>query len=94
MPKTPQQNGIAERCNRTLVDLTRAMISGSNLPQRLWAEKMSTAVYLKNRSLTKPVKGKTPFEVLNGKKPEVEHVRILGCASYAHIPKDQRRNWM
>ncbi len=91
VPKTPQQNSVAERCNRTLVEMTRAMISGSNLPQRLWAETMSTAVYLKNRSPTKPVKGKTPFEVLNGKKPKVEHLRILGCASYAHIPKDQRK---
>ena len=91
VPKTPQQNGVAERLNRTLIEMTRAMLSGSNLPQNLWAETLSTAVYLRNHSPTKAVKGMTPFEALHGKRPDVGQLRVFGCASYAHIAKDERK---
>lgn len=62
VPKGPQQNGVAERCNQTLVEMTRAILSGSGLPQSLWAETLSTAAYLRNHSPTKAVKGMMPFE--------------------------------
>ena len=91
IPKTPQQNGVAERMNRTLVESVRAMLADSKLPKRFWAEALATAMYLRNRSPTTAVKEKTPFEVLTGKKPNVENLRIFGCNAYAHVPKDERK---
>ncbi len=88
VPKTPEQNGVAERQNRTLIEMTRSTLAGSNLPQHLWAETLSTATYLRNRSPTKVVIGRTPYE---GEKPDVSHLRVFGCVSYAHVPKDERK---
>lgn len=91
VPKCPQQNGVSERLNRTLVEMTRSMLAGSSLPQNFWAETLSTAVYLRNRSPTKAVKGMTPFEAFHGRKPDVGHLRAFGCVCYAHIAKDERK---
>ena len=91
VPKTPQQNGVAERQNRTLVEMMRAMLAESDLPQYIWAEALSTAVYLRNRSPTRAVKDKTPFEALFGRKPNVEHIGVFGCVGYSLVPKDERR---
>ena len=91
VPKSPQQNGVAERLNRTLVEMTRSMLAGSGLPQKFWAETLSTAVYLRNYSPTKAVKSLTPFEAFHGKKPDVGHLRSFGCECYAHIAKDERK---
>ena len=89
--KTPEQNGVAERLNRTLVESVRSMISDAKLPQKFWAEALSTAVYLRNRSPTKAVTGMTPYEAWSGEKPGVGHLRAFGCAAYAHVPKDERK---
>ena len=62
VPKTPEQNGVAERMNRTLVETTRSMLFGAKLPQRFWAEALSAAIYLRNCSPTKAVKNITPYE--------------------------------
>ena len=88
---TPQQNGVAERKNRTLVECARSMLQGKNMSNGFWAEAVNTAVYLKNRSPTKKLNLQTPFEVIYGYKPEVKHLRIFGCKAFAHIPKDDRR---
>lgn len=90
IPKTPEQNGVAERLNRTLVESTRSMLLDAKLPNKFWAEAISTAVYLRNRCPTKAVKGMTPYESWHGEKPKVEHLRVFGCDAYAHIPKDER----
>ena len=89
VPKTPQQNGIAERLNRTLVEMARSMLLDAKLPKKFWAEAVSTAVYLKNRSPSKPL-SKTPYEVWNGRKPKVNHLRVFGSDAYAHVPRDER----
>ena len=91
VPKTPEQNGVAERMNRTLVESVRAMLADARLPHRFWAEALSTAVYLRNRSPAMAIKGMTPFEALTGEKPNVEHLRVFGCAAYAHVAKDDRK---
>ena len=91
IPKTPEQNGVAERLNRTLVEMIRSMLVDSKLPQKFWAEALSTAVYLRNRSPTKAVTDMTPFEAWTGEKPRVDHLRVFGCAAYALIPKDERQ---
>ena len=90
VPKTPEQNGVAERLNRTLVETSRSMLLDAKLPKRFWAEAVSTAVYLKNRCPTKSVQDKTPYEAWHGEKPKVKHLRVFGCDAYAHIPKDER----
>ena len=90
IPKTPQQNGVAERFNRTLVESSRSMLLDAELPQKFWAEAVSTAAYLKNRCPTRAIDEMTPYEVWNGVKPKVEHLRVFGCDAYAHIPKDER----
>ena len=91
IPKTPQQNGVAERMNRTLLETVRSMLLGANMPQRFWAEALSTAVYLRNCSPTKAVSNMTPYEAWYGEKPQVTRLRVFGCTAYAHIAKDERR---
>lgn len=88
--KTPEQNGVAERMNRTLIESVRSMLAGAKLPQKFWAEVLSTAVYLRNRSPTTAVQGMTPVEAWTGKKPDVCHLRAFGCVAYAHVAKDDR----
>ena len=83
VPKTPQQNGVAERMNRTLVEIVRSMLSDVKLPKNFWAEALSTAVYLHNRSPTRAVVKKTPFEALTKEKPVVDHFKVFGCVCYA-----------
>ena len=69
--RTPQQNGVAERKNRTLIEAARTMLADSQLPIQFWAEAVSTACYVLNRvSVTKP-QMKTPYELLMGNKPNI-----------------------
>jgi len=91
VPHTPQQNGVAERWNRTLVESARSMLQGKNISNGFWAEAVNTAVYLKNRCPTKQLVFQTPFEVLHGYKPDVSHFKVFGCTAFAHIPKANRR---
>jgi len=79
VPDTPQQNGVAERLNRVLVEMACTMMRHKDVDQDLWADAMKTAVYIKNRVTSRalPV-GKTPFELWTGKKPNVSHMRRFG----------------
>ena len=72
IPKNPEQNGVAERINRTLIETARSMLIDSHLPHSFWAEAISTAAYLRNRSPTKAVAKMTPYEAWTGKKPQVD----------------------
>ena len=90
IPHTPQQNGVAERLNRTLIEGVRTMLADSRLPHRFWAGALSTCVYLRNRSPTKAVTGVTPYEAWSGTKPDVSHLRVFGCSAYALVPKVER----
>ena len=67
------------------------MLADSRLPHKFWAEAISTAVFLRNRSPTKALQGVTPVEAWTGKKPDVSNLHIFGCTAYAHVPKDERR---
>ena len=60
--------------NRTIMGLLRSMLKDKNIPLELWGEAVSTCVYVLNQSSTKGVKGKTPYEMLNGRKPNVSHL--------------------
>ena len=90
MPDSPDQNGVAERRNRTLLDMVRSMLSNSNLPKYLWTEALKTAVYILNRVPTKAVQ-KTPFELWKGWKPSLRHMRIWGCPSEVRIYNPQEK---
>ena len=86
---SPQQNGVAERKNMTVMSMVQAMLKAKDLPRELWGEAVSTAVYILNRSLTKSLKGQTPHEKWTGRRPSVDHMRIFGCV--AHV-KDTRKH--
>ncbi|WVY90763.1 hypothetical protein V8G54_036277 [Vigna mungo] len=90
-PYTPQHNGLAERRNRMLLDMTRCMIKGKRLQHCLWGEAVSTAAYLLNRSPTKALSSCTPEEAWSGVKPTAHHLRIFGSVCYKHVPDDRRR---
>ena len=92
IPHSPQQNGVAERLNRTLMESARAMLSHSNLPNKFWAEAVATAAYLRNRTTTSANEEQlTPFEKWYGHKPNISHLRVFGCAAYSHVPNTERR---
>ena len=90
-PYTPQQNGVAERKNRTLVESARSMLQTAKLPNSFWGEAIATACYLQNRSYSKSIPSKTLYEVRTGNKPDISHLRVFGCRAYVHIPDEKRK---
>ena len=93
---TPQQNGVVERKNRTLITLARTMLDEYTTPERFWAEAINTACYASNRLFPHRLLGKTPYELLNNKKPDISFFRVFGCKCYIykkrqHLGKFQRR---
>jgi transposase InsO family protein len=86
----PQQNGVAERTNRTLGERITALLSEANLSKAFWAECLSALVHVLDRCPTTAVKGSTPYEKWFGRKPDVGHLRVWGCLAYVHIQKDKR----
>ncbi|KAK9168418.1 hypothetical protein Syun_000558 [Stephania yunnanensis] len=83
-PGSPSENGVAERRNRTLMDMVRSTRSNATLPIFLWSEALKTAVYILNRVPTKAV-SKTPFELMKGWKPSLQHIRVWGCPCEVRI---------
>jgi hypothetical protein len=90
VPYNPQQNGVAERKNRTIVGATRAMIHDQGLPMFLWAEACRTTVYIQNRSPHIVLGKLTPEELYTGTRPDVSHLRIFGSVCYCHVPSEKR----
>ncbi|KAL0641477.1 hypothetical protein Bca4012_103059 [Brassica carinata] len=89
-PYTPQQNGVAERKNRHLMEVARSMMFQANVPKRFWSDAVATACYLINRIPTKVLKDQAPFEVLNKHKPSVDHLRVFGCLCFVLVPGELR----
>ncbi|GJZ97943.1 ribonuclease H-like domain-containing protein [Tanacetum coccineum] len=77
--RTPQQNGVAERKNKTLIEAARTMLADSFLPNTFWAEAVSTACYVLNRVLVTKPQNKTPYELITGKIPIISYIRPFGC---------------
>ncbi|KAI5321249.1 hypothetical protein L3X38_030320 [Prunus dulcis] len=88
---SPQQNGVAERKNRTIVEMAKCMMIEKGMPLEFWAETVNTAVYVLNRSPTKALDKKTPFEAYSGRKPGLKHLKVFGSVCYAHVPNPQRQ---
>ncbi|KAI5338773.1 hypothetical protein L3X38_018045 [Prunus dulcis] len=88
---SPQQNGVAERKNRTIVEMAKCMMFEKGMPLEFWAETVNTAVYVLNRSPTKALDKKTPFEAYSGRKLGLKYLRVFGSLCYAHVPNPQRQ---
>ncbi|KAJ4715506.1 Retrovirus-related Pol polyprotein from transposon TNT 1-94 [Melia azedarach] len=82
---TPQQNGVVERMNQTLLERARCMLSNAELTRRFWAGAVSTACYLINRGPHTGINLKTPFEVWSGKPADYSNLRAFGCTVYYHV---------
>ena len=84
-PYTPQQNDVVERRNMTLQGMTRSIMKHMNIPNYLRGEAVRHATYLINRVGTRSLENQTPYEALKKRKPNVEHLRVFGCVSYAKV---------
>jgi hypothetical protein len=85
IPYTPQQNGVAERMNGTIISRARCMLSNAKMHRRFWAKATSIACYLINRSPYVPLDKKTPIGVWSGSPADYSKLRVFGCAAYAHV---------
>jgi Integrase core domain/GAG-pre-integrase domain len=92
-PYTPEQNGVAERSHRTLVEHARCMLKDAGLPSKWWAEAVATAAYLKNLSASRRHPGHTPHEIWTGQRPDVSHLRVFGCRAYKKVPDEMRQKF-
>ncbi len=85
---TPQQNGVAERMNRTLLDCVRSLLHTAKLDKKFWAEALATAVYIRNRMVSRSLpKHVTPHQRWMGKEPDLSHLRVFGCKCWFVLPK-------
>jgi hypothetical protein len=90
-PYSPPQNDIIEQRNQTVVGMARALLKQRGMPAVFWVEAVVMAVYILNRSPTKALNGRTPYEAWHGRKPVVSHLRVFGCLAFGkeigHIGK-------
>ena len=87
-PYYPQQHGVVERQNRTVVEMTRSLLKEKNMPSMFWGEAVRHAVYILNRVPTRVLKGETPYEAWNGDKPNLGFVKIFGCIAHMKVPRE------
>jgi len=81
-PINPQQNGVVERKNRSLEELARTMMNETGLPKYFWADAVSTACYVLNRVLIRPILKKTQYELFRGRKSNMSHLKVFGCKCF------------
>jgi hypothetical protein len=89
-PYNPQQNGVAKRKNKTIMEEVKTMVHDQDLPMCLWEEASMTVIYVQNRFSHSALGFKTSEEMFTGKKLEVIHLKIFGCPILIHIPKEKR----
>ncbi|GJS03246.1 retrovirus-related pol polyprotein from transposon TNT 1-94 [Tanacetum coccineum] len=87
-PRTPQSNGVVERKNRTLQEMSRTMLNEQSLPQKFWCNAVDTSTYILNRILIRTILGKTPYEILRGRKPTLDYFRVFGSKCFILNTKD------
>ncbi|KAL8115687.1 hypothetical protein AgCh_022254 [Apium graveolens] len=80
--RTPQQNGVVERNNRTLVEAARTMMQDAKLPTSFWEEAVNTTCYTQNRYLINKVHGKSPYSIMSKRKPNIKHLHVFGIKCY------------
>jgi transposase InsO family protein len=90
MPDLPQQNGLAERWNRTILDKARTMLHSTGLSLSFWELTIDATVHTYNRTPSRVIGWQTPHELwTNGHVPDVSYFRVFGCKAYIHVPKDK-----
>ena len=89
-PYTPQQNGLSERKNRSLLNMARSMLQLAGLSHKFWEEAVGTACYIQNRGFHRSLGMTTPFELWHGHKPNLDNLRIFGCIAFAFVPEVKR----
>ncbi|GJT61780.1 retrovirus-related pol polyprotein from transposon TNT 1-94 [Tanacetum coccineum] len=87
-PRTPQSNGVVERKNRTLQEMSRTMLNEQSIPQKFWCNVVDTSTYILNRILIRPILGKTPYEIFRGRKPSLEYFKVFGSKCFILNTKD------
>lgn len=92
-PYTPQQNGVAERTNRILLEKARCLLLDAGLPISFWGEAVSTASYIRNITPTQVLDWKTPNECFTQKKSDVSHLKVFGCKAQVFTPRINRKKW-
>jgi len=88
-PYTPQQNGVIEKKNRTIM-MARCLLFEKDLPKKFWAEAVNTAVFLLNRLSRRVLQNKTPYEAWHGYKPSLQNLKIFGCLCFTYVPRVRR----
>ena len=91
VPFNPEQNGMAERMNRTLVEMTRCMLKDSSLDKTYWCEALMTAADIRNVVPNASNKKSSPYEMVFKRKPRIDHMRVFGSQCYAHVTKEKRK---
>lgn len=91
-PYVHELNGVAERYNRSAMDIGRCLMREAKIHKRYWPEVIKTAAYLKNRTIANTVENKTPYEIFFGIKPNVEHLKIYGSRVYVRVPEVLRKS--
>jgi len=81
-PRTPQQNGVVDRKNRSLQEMARTMIHENNLAKHFWTEAVNTTCYVQNRIYIRPIMNKTAYELFKGRKPNISYFHQFGCTCY------------
>jgi transposase InsO family protein len=87
---TPQQNGVSERKNRHLLEVTRTLLFQNNVPKIYWSDAVLTVTYLINRLPSMKLKNMSPLEILKGRKIELDHIRVFGCACFVHVKRNDK----
>ncbi|GJV35799.1 retrovirus-related pol polyprotein from transposon TNT 1-94 [Tanacetum coccineum] len=87
-PRTPQSNGVVERKNRTLQEMSRTMLNEQSIPQKFWCNAIDTSTYIINRVSIRRILGKTPYELLRGRKPNLNYFRVFGSKCFILNTKD------
>ncbi|GKA36977.1 retrovirus-related pol polyprotein from transposon TNT 1-94 [Tanacetum coccineum] len=87
-PRTPQSNGMVERKNRTLQEMSRTMLNEQSLPQKFWCNTVDTSTYILNQILIRAILGKTPYKLLRGRKPTLDYFRVFGSKCFILNTKD------
>jgi len=92
VPYQHQQNGHAERLNRTIMDKAQSMHFCACLTDTMWEFSWDHAIHVYNRTSIRCLKWQTPFEALRNEKPDVSHLHVFGCGAYVFLPEDVRAN--
>ncbi|GJW18077.1 retrovirus-related pol polyprotein from transposon TNT 1-94 [Tanacetum coccineum] len=87
-PRIPQSNGVVERKNKTLQEMSRTMLNEQSLPQKFWCNAVDTSTYILNRILIRAILGKTPYKLLRGRKPTLDYFRVFGSKCFILNTKD------